>query len=248
MAISFIGSAAGSSAANTDTTITLPGAAITNDLIIVAYGIGDNDSVDQNVAMTTGGYTEVADLLGDDVQDISFGVYYRYHDTAILTAVCDALAAGTDAAVAGVCMVFRGVALLADGGPFDTVATTATGIDSANPNPPSITTSGASGIWTVIAGGTGLLETGAATYTNPTNYTTNGISQGFEDTSDVVVGMGYRTNPATTEDPGVMTCSLTAGAANDGWCAVTMALKEAPAAGATSLLIPTGIPRALLVR
>lgn len=233
-AISFIGSAEGSSSANTDTTVTLPGSMAVNDLILIACGIGDNDAVDQNMAIVTTGYTEVVELLGNNAgtQDVNFLVAYKFHNGSDTTVVCDALSAGTDAAVAAVVMVFRGVATVAQGGPFDVTSTSTTG-NGFSPDPPSIDWSTAN-TWVVIAGGSGHTLGGAGTYTFPTNYTTNAIDRGHDDTSDVTVGMGYRTAPSDPEDPGVMTHSGSNDTTNFTWAAVTLALKEFVAPACTA--------------
>lgn len=226
MPISFVGSAENSAINGADVTLTLPGGVLTDDLVIVAYGIGDNDAVDQNVAMVTAGYTEEADLFvssGGAQQDINMGVYRKFMGaTPDTTAVVDGLG-GTDAAVAAVCMVFRGVDLLT---PFDVAIVTATGIDTFSPNPPSINHNNPVGLWTVIAGASAHAVGGAGTFTFPTGYTTDALDRGSDDTSDVTVGMGYRTNPADPEDPGIMTHSGT-DSANYCWAAVTIALRPA---------------------
>ena len=221
-AISFVGSAENSAANWADVTVTLP-AMSQNDLVICSYSIGDNDGVNFDMAMVTTGYTEVADLFADDTQDVSLGVFWKVMGaTPDPTAVADGLG-GTDAAVAAVCMVFRGVDT---GTPMDVAATTATALDTMHPNPPSIDWVTAN-TWTVIAGASGHTLAGAGTYTFPANYTTNAIDRGADDTSDTTVGMGYRTAPADPEDPGVMTHSGT-DSASFSWGAATLALREAP--------------------
>lgn len=220
MAISFVGSAENSAINGADVTLTLP-AMLQDDLVIVAYGVGDNDNVDFNMAMVTAGYTEVADLFSDDTQDANLGVYWKVMGaTPDTSAVVDGLG-GADAAVAATCMVFRGVDTAT---PFDVVTTTATGINTMHPNPPAIDHLNPAGLWTVIAGASGHTLGGAGTYTFPTGYTTNALDIGSDDTSDITVGLGYRTNPADPEDPGVMTHSG-ADSANFAWAACTMALR-----------------------
>lgn len=223
MAISFVGSAENSAANGANVTLTLPAGTTTNDLVIVAYGIGDNDNVDFDMAMVTTGYTEVADLFANDTQDASLGVYWKVMGaTPDTTAAVDGLG-GADAAVAAVCMVFRGVDLTT---PMDVTPTTATAINTMHPNPPSINHNNPAGVWTVIAGASGHTLAGAGTYTFPTGYVTNAIDRGQDDDSDVTVGMGYRTNPADPEDPGVMTHSGT-DSTSFAWCAATLALRPA---------------------
>lgn len=232
MAISFVGSASNAVISGGDVTVTLPGGMAANDLILVGYGIADNDSVDEDMAIVSpSGYTEVADLFANDLVDTNLGVFYKYHNGTDTDVVADGLG-GADAAVSAVLMVFRGVALSGAGGPFDTAATTATGIDTGVPNPPSINTTGASGIWTVIVGASGSGHiTDTPSLTAPANYTTNAVQIAIKDTSDIAVGMGYRTNPSDPEDPGSFTLGGVPDDLGYSWCAVTMALKESVGGG-----------------
>lgn len=223
MAISFIGAAGGNAINAGSVTVNLPGSMQVNDLIIVAYGVGDDDFTQPTLAITTAGYTEVTSSTlsadGGTAGDGNLAVFYKYHNGSDTQVVTTAAGTGADSSCAVSVMVFRGVAL---GNPFDATATTNTGTSGGDPNPPSISFS-SPGVWTVIAGAVG--NAAAITLSGPTNYTTNFRNDVGDDTFDVSVGLGYRTNPSSPEDPGVMTDSG-AGAA---WCAVTMALKEAVA-------------------
>lgn len=231
MAISFVGGANASLANGGDASVTLPGGMAADDLIICVYGIGCAADRGTTV-MLTAGYTAVADLYSNATNDAMLGAFYKYH-VADTTAQVEGFGNAADAVGACV-LVFRGVALSGAGGPFDVTSTTATGIDVLDPNPPSITTSGGAGIWTVIGGVTGSAADSAGTYTFPTGYTTNAQQVGRADNNDVNVGMGYNTAPATTEDPGIMDHS---GATTTGmsWAAITMALK--PAAEAIDAIV-----------
>jgi hypothetical protein len=226
MAISFVQSAASSSSPNAATTVNISATAA-GDLILVAFAVGDTSATDSDISLS--GYTEVVDLFsGADTNDTDLWVGYKY-STGGETAVGPFTAlGGTNASNAAVVMVFRGVATLAQSGPFDTAATPATGQDTSNADPPSHDWSGTSGVWTVIAGATG--HTGGATgaLTAPANYTTNFVSRNHDDTVDVLVGMGYNSSPADPENPGAFTAANIGTAANNSWCAVTMSLKEAP--------------------
>lgn len=227
MAISFVQSAGNSSSPNAATTVTIS-STTADDLILVAFAVGDTAATDSDISLT--GYTEVADLFsGTDTNDTDLWVGYKFSTGGETSVGPFTALGGTNASNAAVVMVFRGVATVAQGGPFDTAANTATGIDTSNADPPSHNWSGTSGVWTVIAGATG--HTGGATgaFTFPANYTTNAVQRNHDDTVDVLVGMGYRTNPADPEDPGAFTAANIGTAANNSWCAVTMSLKEAPA-------------------
>ena len=231
MAISFVGSAENSAIDGSDVTLTLP-AMQQDDLVIVAYAVGDNDNINHNLSMVTAGYSELADLFADDTRDCNLGVFYKFMGaTPDTTAVVDGIG-GTDAAVSAVCIVFRGVDLTT---PFDVTSTTATGINTMHPNPPSINHLNPTGLWTAIAGASAT-NLAAGTYTFPTNYTTNAvdISSAVDSSNNnaASVGMGYRTSPADPEDPGVITRSGTDNVAF-AWCACTMALRPAAAGGVT---------------
>jgi hypothetical protein len=227
MAISFIEAVENDSTEGGDVTLTFAGSLLQNDLVIVAYSIGDNDAVNQNMVMLTSGYTEVADLFVDTgTEDLNLGVFYKFMTaTPDTSAQVDGLG-GTDAAVAAVCMVFRGVDTA---GPFDTASTTATGTGSFSPNPPSNNHGNLSGAWSVIVGAAQHNLGSSGTYTFPTGYTTNAIDRGSNDTTDCTIGMGYDSTPADPEDPGIMTHSGSDNA-RFAWAAVTMILKEGASA------------------
>jgi hypothetical protein len=231
VAISFVGSAEGSAINGGNVTLDLTalsggGSLQQNDLVIVAYSIGDNDTVDFDMAMVTADYNEVADLFSNDSADAYLGVYWKVMGaTPDTTAEVDGQG-GTDAAVAAVAMVFRGVDTTT---PMDVTPTTDTGNSADHPNPPSINHNNPSGVWTVIAGCCGNAGgVGTETFTFPTGYTTNAVDVSCNDTTKTTLGMGYRTDPADPEDPGQMTWSG-ASALSDSWCACTIALRPATA-------------------
>jgi len=247
MAIAFRGSASATAVNGGDPSITLSGISglAQNDLVIVAYSIADNDNVDENMAMITSGYTEVADLFSNDTVDANLGVFYKFMGVSPdTTATCDGLG-GTDAGVAAVAMAFSGVATVAQGGPFDVTSTTATGLSTAHPNPPSISTFTEATSWVVIAGGAADSAFSAIpdTITYPTGYTTNPVSAFANDDTNAIVGMGYKSSPADPEDPGTMTLSgsLWSDSTDNAWCAVTMALKVATSGGALTSVCIIGI-------
>jgi hypothetical protein len=231
MAISFVAAVGISAISGANATLTIPGSPIAGDLVVVSYAIGDNDGVDFNMAMVTAGYTEVADLHSEHTQDCDLGVYWKVMPaTPDTTAEVDGLG-GTDAAVAAVCMVFRGVDNVT---PMDVTPTTVTGTSSADADPPSIDHNNPAGVWTVIAAGSAhTLTTGS--YTFGASYSTNKVDQWSDDTgSDVTVGMGYSITPADPEDPAALNHSGTDGTAYS-WCACTMALRPAVAAAASGV-------------
>ena len=229
MAISFIGSASNSSAGNAASlVVTLPGSMQSNDLIIVAGAVGD--TADNGLAApSTGGYTDVlgaSDLYSNDVNDVCLDLFYKFHNGSD-TNITFTPVGGANASNAAVCMVFRVVATVAQGGPFSATTVTATGVSSSDANPPSIAT--AAGDAVVIVGATGHTGGATATYVNPLNYTVNGAQQAHDDAIDILAGMGYRLSGyGNPEDPAVFTAASIGTAADNAWAAITMALKEAP--------------------
>jgi hypothetical protein len=226
--IFLVGSAVNSSSPTADTIITLPAGTVLNDLIICAASVADNTDNGLD-APTEGGYTDVlgaSDLYSDDVNDVNLDLFYKFHNGTDTTATFLDVG-GTNASNVVVCMVFRGVATVAQGGPFTTTTTTATGISTSDADPPSIAT--VTGDAVVIVGATGHTGGAGATYTNPTNYTTNAAVRAHNDTFDGLVGMGYRLSGySNPENPGVFTAATIGTAADNAWAAITMALKPIP--------------------
>lgn len=223
MAISFIGSAAGDSSPNTNTTITLP-TLVANDLIIIMAAVGD--TTNNGIPVPTG-YSRVpgvaATVYSNDVNDTNLDLFYKKAVTGDSGATVTLTATGgTNASNAGIAMVFRGVNTTT---PFDVNATTATGVSSSNADPPSNDHGNPAGVWTVLAASTGHTGGATASYTFPTGYTTNAVSRAHNDTIDVLAGMGYRTNPADPENPGALTAANIGTAADNAWAACTMALR-----------------------
>lgn len=223
-AISFIDSCEGTLANGGDVTLTLP-SMLENDLVIVAYSIGDDDT-DHDMFVITADYNEAADLFSNDTDDANLGVYWKVMGSTPDTEVQVEGRGQTDSSVAAVCMVFRGVDTVT---PMDVAVEPATGLNTMHPNPPSIDHNNPSGVWTVIAGSNSHLQSLGSTanpFTFPTGYTTNAVQIPGNDTTDTTVGMGYNSSPSDPEDPGTMTHSGT-DSTGLAWAAVTMALRPA---------------------
>lgn len=229
MSIEYVGQAVHSTSPTAVTTITLPAGMRQGDFIIIGAAVADTVS-NALAAPTEGGYTNVigSTIYANDVNDINLDAFYKFHNGTDTTATFSPAVGGTNASNVAVCMVFRGVATAAQGGPFSTAAIQASGINSSNANPGSIATALQDCV--VIIGATGHTGTGAATYTNPSGYTTNAAVRAHDDTIDGLVGMGYRLSGySNPEDPGVFTAATIGVAADNAWAAITMALKAAPA-------------------
>lgn len=228
MAISFIGSTSEAALNGSDITLdlTVISGIAQNDIVIIGYAIGSSDDGDYNLVVNTPtDYNEVADLFADDTQDCQLGVFYKVQGATPDTDVVVEGFGNMNNSVTVIAMVFRGVDPTT---PMDVTPTTATGIDSANANPPSINHNNPAGVWTVIVGAAGHNQGDGRSFTFPTGYTTNAVSLSANDSDDILLGMGYRSSGVSDpEDPGVMT--FTGGADNVifSWCGVTIALRPA---------------------
>jgi hypothetical protein len=243
MAITFVGSAVANATNGGDPSIdltTISGLA-EDDVVVVAYVIGDNDNTDFDMAVVSpSGYAELADLFADDTRDCNLGVFWKRQGATVDTTLVLDGQGGTDAAVAAVAMAFRGVDLTTA---IDTTTTTATGTSTWLADPPAINhTNDADGVAVIAIGGAGHTR-GDVGGTLPTGYTTNAATEGADDQTDAFVAMGYNLSPADPENPGIITPT---GADNAGfsWAAATVALRAEPsndrtASGASVLSIPT---------
>jgi hypothetical protein len=220
MAISFVGGASAHALNGANPSATLPGTIAQDDLVIAVVSHNDT-ALDSTMAMSTAGYTKVADLYANDANDANVGVFYKYMGaTPDTTAVAQGVGNTSNETNIAV-LVFRGVKTVANGGPFAATATTATGINGANPDPPSISFTD-SGVWTVIAAGNAF-PSGTTTFTLPTGYTTNAQQDSAAETAGSGGAViGYSSSPTSPENPAAITSS--AGDTTCSWAAVTMAL------------------------
>lgn len=237
MAISFVGSASATAIDGGNPSIDLTAIAglAQNDLVIVGYviGAGTNNDIDMSISSPID-YTEIADLFSNDNIEANLGVFRKFMgETPDTTVVCVG-DGNANSGVAAVAMAFRGVDTTT---PMDVAATTATGLSSMHPDPPSIDWVTAN-TWTVIVGASGHGQN-VRSYTFPTGYTTNAIDATGNDLNDGTVGIGYKTAPSDPENPGVMTLAGT-DSATYAWAAVTIALREA-VGGSQFILVTAGV-------
>ena len=226
MAITRIGGTQGGAINAGAVTLTLPtGSMSVDDLIIVAYGNGDNDATNPTLAMTTAGYTNALGVAGTTLHgnsatgDASLAIFYKFWDGVETTAVCAAGGTGTDSSSACALQVFRGVS---KNNPLEVTSKTATGTSGGDPNPPSISGFTEASSAVVIAGVVAN-ATAPLTLTAPTNYTTNPVNGTGTDTYSASTGLAYRlSGAADPEDPAVFADS----GAGVGWAAATLVLKS----------------------
>ena len=215
MAIQFVGR---SSSATTPLSLTaltggIDTAARENDLVVYLLSLGD--ITDVNLAVTTTGYTEVADLYANDTYDANISVGYKFMGATPDTTIARPAGAG----YALIAHVWRGVDT---SNPMDVTPTTVTGTNTGVPTPPAITPTTAGAIVLCLAGD--------ANISAPPNYTSsqlsNFVSQQATGSRATVAGVGSFAWTSGTFTPtawGGGTTSI-----NASYAAVSLALRPAP--------------------
>lgn len=116
------------------------------DVVIVSVALINNS--DAAIGVVTSGYTEIAEIYANDSGDTNLSLSWkRMGSSPDASVVVTGKTSGSNSGVA-IVQVYRGVDATTA---FDVTSTTATGIDSAIPNPPSITPTTA-GALIVVAG------------------------------------------------------------------------------------------------
>lgn len=228
MAITWIANYSNGAANAGPVTVTYTVTPTANDLIILYYvDAAVSDKAMPAISTYTGPNNE---LYANGTNDVNSAMYYKYSD-GTETSVVGPDMSGTVDGVSLAAMIFRGVALAVDGGPFSTAATTATGTTNGNADPASIATTAGD----VVVCCVGAAAATIGTFTAPTNYTTNAnLGTAGSDTSSGTAAIAYRdTGLSNPEDPGAWTMSGT----SHSYTAVTLALKAAAAGGIPNLIM-----------
>ncbi len=193
---------------------------LAGDLVVVTAVTG---SAAGNPTMAVSGYTNLGQLNQSAVTaDTSMDVSYKRMGAVPDTSVTIPGTGNNAFAEAYTIQVFRNVD---PDSPMDVAAVPAGGTGTGRPDPAAITPT-TPGAWIVICGG-GAAGTGA-NYTAPANYTTDFLTASGADTTDAMVGSGYRSDWVSgQENPAGYTGGTTG--VNDSWAAYTIALRPAPA-------------------
>ncbi len=198
------------------------------DFVVVYYGTGSSTTA--RAITVNSSYTNLTKIDASDTYDANLVVGYKRMgstpDTSVeVSGTLNALDAG------GVVVhVFRGVD---ETTPLDVTSITATGTNSVLCNPGAITPSTA-GAW-IVAGGSGAHIAGTDTYSS--SDLTSFRTVGSNDTYDVTVGAGLKTDWTSGPfDPAAFTWSDTS-ASTYSWAAYTLALRPSP----NELVILTGV-------
>lgn len=196
-----------------------------DDLVIVAYGVGvpNSTNASANVASgnASGSYAEMAGspLSADDSIKVRLVVSSRIMGATPDTQITVANAGSSFAAGAVAVSVWRGADVST---PIDVTPTTATGINTAQPDPPAITPATPGAIIIVCAAGAHGDMTAAFASSDQSNL----VQAMGNDTADVRTAIGSLTWPGAGS---VNPAALTGGNAGTqgSWAALTLALRPA---------------------
>lgn len=193
------------------------------DLVIVTVGYGTNSGTPSPAIVTPSGYTALTvQRENTDTYDTSHQVCYKFMPSTPDTSVT--IPPSTNSSWAGTytVQVFRGVDQTT---PLDVSTVYATGTNTAQANPPSITPVTA-GAW-IVAMASGAEASVLSTYTS--SDLTNFLTSANADTIDSVTGAGYYSSWVSGAFDPAQFSGATA-SANASWCATTLALRPAPSA------------------
>lgn len=215
----YVGSTAASMNASGNLTLTLPGGMQQNDLVVITTGF--SNTVDGDPGVSTAGYTEVADIFGNDSQKSNMSVCYKFMgSTPDTTATCLGSQSSVLSTVA-ICQVWRGVNTTT---PMDVTAVTATGINGAVADAPAITPTTSLAVVLACMLGTRPAST-VETPTGPANMT-NFVNRGHGAAShSAFVCMASYDWTSGAFDPDPLT--TVAAGTSASWSAVTLALRPA---------------------
>ena len=193
----------------------------TDDIVVVYCGFSGLG--DQPAAISTSGYTELAELFGNSGRDSNVSVNYKIMgatpDTVVsVPSSTQATAYGSGAVV----HVWRGVSL---SNPIDVTTQVATGVDYATADPPSITPVTAGAI--ILAMYAGTADSSPTAPTAPSGITkfVQAVSTAATSSFGIAIG-AYEEWTSGTYDPPVWT-GFEVGGTADSWCAATVVLRPA---------------------
>jgi hypothetical protein len=198
MAIEFVGvgtlGRAGTTSSDTidltDLNNGISSTAAAGDFVIAAFSTGSNTQRTLQITDGANNYTEVTpQLYSDDTYDVNLRVAYKFMGSTPDTATTFGGTGSVDDAGACLALVFRGVN---PDNPIDITVQTATGINTANHAPPTITPATA-GAWPICLGASGHNGGTRNYFGDPTPYNAGWTSQA-NDTYDTSLYALYKTD------------------------------------------------------
>ncbi|MDZ4306606.1 hypothetical protein [Allopontixanthobacter sp.] len=121
-----------------------------DDLVLLFFSIFSTS--DRNVSVTSSGWTEIADLYGNDARDSNLGIYYKFMGATPDTSVTLGTIANENFSAVAALQVWRGVDQTT---PLDVAIATAVGGNTGRPDPPSITPVTAGSVVSVVGAAAG---------------------------------------------------------------------------------------------
>ena len=222
MALTFVGKGSSGRSDAVDVTLTLPAGIAQNDYVLV--GAFDRSGADRDMAMTTSGYSELADLYANDSADTNLGAFRK-----IMGPTPDSTAVITNTGAvhhSGVFHCWRGVDTTT---PEDATTTTLTATDGANLDPPAIVTvtdnAVVVGCGACTEGDTITVGSGFENFEQEIDSSPNGFR-------NIYMESQFKT-PAGTSDPPLHAIS---GATGDSRAMFTVAIRPAAGGGGSILL------------
>jgi hypothetical protein len=226
----FVGGVTGSKTSSSNSTLALnsgltggiASAAASGDFVLAVYGVGSNS--DDTLAITDGStaYTLIGSELNsaDGTRNINLRVAYKFITADTTTTFGGVSDATQDAGAKGI-FVFRGVNVST---PLDVAATTATGIDTTRPNPPSITPVTAGSI--IVSLGTGMKEHSETMSFSSSDLDSFRTQYAQGTLWGAVLGVGLKTGGGTF-DPATFTLATGSDSTTAAWAAMSIALRPA---------------------
>jgi hypothetical protein len=195
--------------------------ALEGDIVIVAFSYTSADNTDRDLAPTTTGYTELADLYFNDSFEAQTYVGYKIMGATPDTAVTIPANGDTGEPSTVAVHVWRNVDQTT---PIDVTTTTATAGNTSIADPPSITPTTAGSVVLAIGG---AASNSAYLSGVPSGYS-NGVLTNATSGSALVnsVGIGSKAWTTGAEDPAVFSITGTDNGLGS-WNAVTLALRPA---------------------
>lgn len=188
------------------------------DIVIILTGYVSTGNGDPGV--NTAGYTDLNDLYANDTRDANLATLWKIMGVTPDSSVeCRASTVSTNGSVC-IAYAWRGVD---QSTPMDVASTSATAIDSAIPDSPSITPVTAGALVVALGLGTGVsVDTDV---TAPSGYS-NKVSTTTDPGNAVIAGVASKAwSGSGAEDPAAWTDWTTS--TGDSWAAVTLALRPA---------------------
>ena len=188
---------------------------LANDLVIVAVSVGANSNI--NPSLTVTGYTLAAELYAPDTQSTDLFVGYKFMGTTPDTNFTRPATGNTAHAGAYAVHVWRNVDLTT---PLDVTRTVVQGLNTAIPDPPSITPTTTN--TQIIVIGAAAHRAGSPTFT--ASYLSSFRTIGSDDTVDTTIGIGNVAWTSGAYNPAAWTFGGT-DSVNYSYAAVSMALR-----------------------